>query len=133
MAIPALPQRSRRERPGGRPGRARRGRGARGAADQAAAQPGPARGTGRVAELLAGPGTAAARQKRDPGLPPQSRRYPARPPGPSPRGARRGLGAFSAGGAPANNRLARAANAELRVIALDLERPTADFTEVPAM
>jgi len=39
---------------------------------------------------------------------------------------------FAAGGA-AINQLARAANAELRVIALDLERPTADFTEVPAM
>ena len=39
---------------------------------------------------------------------------------------------FAAGGA-AINQLARAANAELRVIALDLERPTADFTEAPAM
>jgi len=39
---------------------------------------------------------------------------------------------FSAGGA-AINQLARAANAELRVIALDLERPTADFAEAPAM
>src|SRR5919206_1723561 len=39
---------------------------------------------------------------------------------------------FAAGGA-AINQLARAANAELRVIALDLERPTADFTLAPAM
>ncbi len=39
---------------------------------------------------------------------------------------------FAAGGA-AINQLARIAAAELRVIALDLERPTADFTEAPAM
>src|SRR6185503_5114450 len=39
---------------------------------------------------------------------------------------------FAAGGA-AIKQLARAANAELRVIALDLERPTADFAEAPAM
>jgi nicotinate-nucleotide--dimethylbenzimidazole phosphoribosyltransferase len=39
---------------------------------------------------------------------------------------------FAAGGA-AINQLARTANAELQVLALDLERPTADFTEAPAM
>jgi nicotinate-nucleotide--dimethylbenzimidazole phosphoribosyltransferase len=39
---------------------------------------------------------------------------------------------FAAGGA-AINQLARTAGAELRVIALDLDRPTADFTEAPAM
>ena len=39
---------------------------------------------------------------------------------------------FAAGGA-AINQLARAAGAELRVIALDLDRPTADFTSGPAM
>jgi nicotinate-nucleotide--dimethylbenzimidazole phosphoribosyltransferase len=39
---------------------------------------------------------------------------------------------FARGGA-AINQLARIAAAELRVIALDLERPTADFTEAPAM
>jgi nicotinate-nucleotide--dimethylbenzimidazole phosphoribosyltransferase len=39
---------------------------------------------------------------------------------------------FAAGGA-AINQLARAAQAELRVIALDLDHPTADFTEAPAM
>ena len=39
---------------------------------------------------------------------------------------------FEAGGA-AINQLARAAGLELRVIALDLDRPTADFTEAPAM
>lgn len=39
---------------------------------------------------------------------------------------------FSAGGA-AINQLARAAGAELKVIALDVERPTEDFTESPAM
>jgi nicotinate-nucleotide--dimethylbenzimidazole phosphoribosyltransferase len=39
---------------------------------------------------------------------------------------------FAAGGA-AINQLAHAANAELRVIALDLERPTADFTTASAM
>jgi nicotinate-nucleotide--dimethylbenzimidazole phosphoribosyltransferase len=39
---------------------------------------------------------------------------------------------FAAGGA-AINQLARIANAELQVVALDLERPTADFTEAPAM
>jgi nicotinate-nucleotide--dimethylbenzimidazole phosphoribosyltransferase len=39
---------------------------------------------------------------------------------------------FAAGGA-AINQLARVAGAELRVIALDLDRPTADFTEAPAM
>jgi nicotinate-nucleotide--dimethylbenzimidazole phosphoribosyltransferase len=39
---------------------------------------------------------------------------------------------FAAGGA-AINQLARIANAELQVLALDLERPTADFTEAPAM
>ncbi|MGV1013686.1 MAG: nicotinate-nucleotide--dimethylbenzimidazole phosphoribosyltransferase [Methyloceanibacter sp.] len=39
---------------------------------------------------------------------------------------------FAAGGA-AINQLARVAGAELRVVALSLERPTADFTESPAM
>lgn len=39
---------------------------------------------------------------------------------------------FEAGGA-AINQLARAAGAELSVIALDLDRPTADFTTSPAM
>jgi nicotinate-nucleotide--dimethylbenzimidazole phosphoribosyltransferase len=39
---------------------------------------------------------------------------------------------FSSGGA-AINQLARAAGANLRVIPLSLERPTADFTEMPAM
>ena len=39
---------------------------------------------------------------------------------------------FAAGGA-AINQLARVAGAELRVIALDLDRPTADFTAAPAM
>jgi nicotinate-nucleotide--dimethylbenzimidazole phosphoribosyltransferase len=39
---------------------------------------------------------------------------------------------FAAGGA-AINQLARIANAELQVLALDLECPTADFTEAPAM
>lgn len=39
---------------------------------------------------------------------------------------------FEAGGA-AINQLAREAGLELRVIALDLDRPTADFTEAPAM
>jgi nicotinate-nucleotide--dimethylbenzimidazole phosphoribosyltransferase len=39
---------------------------------------------------------------------------------------------FATGGA-AINQLARAANAELRVIALDLDHPTADFTAAPAM
>lgn len=39
---------------------------------------------------------------------------------------------FEAGGA-AINQLAREAGLELRVIALDLDRPTADFTEGPAM
>lgn len=39
---------------------------------------------------------------------------------------------FAAGGA-AINQLARIANAELRVIALDLDHPTADFTSSPAM
>jgi nicotinate-nucleotide--dimethylbenzimidazole phosphoribosyltransferase len=39
---------------------------------------------------------------------------------------------FEAGGA-AINALARAAGLDLRVIALDLDRPTADFTEEPAM
>jgi nicotinate-nucleotide--dimethylbenzimidazole phosphoribosyltransferase len=39
---------------------------------------------------------------------------------------------FAAGGA-AINQLARIADAELQVLALDLERPTADFTEAPAM
>jgi nicotinate-nucleotide--dimethylbenzimidazole phosphoribosyltransferase len=39
---------------------------------------------------------------------------------------------FAAGGA-AINQLARAAGAELRVVALSLERPTADFTQAPAM
>jgi nicotinate-nucleotide--dimethylbenzimidazole phosphoribosyltransferase len=38
-----------------------------------------------------------------------------------------------AAGAAAINQLARIANAELQVVALDLERPTADFTEAPAM
>lgn len=39
---------------------------------------------------------------------------------------------FAAGGA-AINQLAKAAGAELKVIALEVERPTADFTEAPAM
>jgi nicotinate-nucleotide--dimethylbenzimidazole phosphoribosyltransferase len=39
---------------------------------------------------------------------------------------------FAAGRA-AINQLARIANAELRVVALDLDRPTADFTQAPAM
>jgi nicotinate-nucleotide--dimethylbenzimidazole phosphoribosyltransferase len=39
---------------------------------------------------------------------------------------------FAAGGA-AINQLARVANAELRVVALSLDKPTADFTEAPAM
>ena len=39
---------------------------------------------------------------------------------------------FATGGA-AINQLARIANAELRVVALDLDRPTADFTRAPAM
>jgi nicotinate-nucleotide--dimethylbenzimidazole phosphoribosyltransferase len=39
---------------------------------------------------------------------------------------------FSAGGA-AINQLARAAGATLRVVALSLDRPTADFTEEPAL
>jgi nicotinate-nucleotide--dimethylbenzimidazole phosphoribosyltransferase len=39
---------------------------------------------------------------------------------------------FAAGGA-AINQLAQIANAELRVVALSLERPTADFTVSPAM
>jgi len=39
---------------------------------------------------------------------------------------------FAASGA-AINQLARIANAELQVLALDLERPTADFTDAPAM
>ena len=39
---------------------------------------------------------------------------------------------FANGGA-AINQLAQVANAELRVVALDLEHPTADFTQSPAM
>lgn len=39
---------------------------------------------------------------------------------------------FANGGA-AINALAKAANAELRVVSLDLDRPTADFTSAPAM
>lgn len=39
---------------------------------------------------------------------------------------------FAAGGA-AINQLARVAEAELRVVALSLDRPTADFTQAPAM
>lgn len=39
---------------------------------------------------------------------------------------------FAAGGA-AINQLARVANAELRIVVLDLDRPTSDFTEAPAM
>ena len=39
---------------------------------------------------------------------------------------------FAAGGA-AINQLAKAAGAELAVIPLDIERPTADFTQAPAM
>ena len=39
---------------------------------------------------------------------------------------------FASGGA-AINQLAKVAGAELRVIALDLDHPTADFTEAPAM
>ncbi len=39
---------------------------------------------------------------------------------------------FAAGGA-AINQLAREARAELRVVALSLEQPTADFTQAPAM
>ena len=42
------------------------------------------------------------------------------------------VGNFAAGGA-AINQLARAAGAALRVIPLDLDRPTADFTQGPAM
>ena len=38
-----------------------------------------------------------------------------------------------AGGGAAINQLARVAGAELRVMALALDRPTADFTEAPAM
>jgi nicotinate-nucleotide--dimethylbenzimidazole phosphoribosyltransferase len=38
-----------------------------------------------------------------------------------------------AGGGAAINQLARAVGAELRVMALALDRPTADFTEAPAM
>jgi nicotinate-nucleotide--dimethylbenzimidazole phosphoribosyltransferase len=38
-----------------------------------------------------------------------------------------------AGGGAAINQLARVAEAELRVIALDLDGPTADFTKAPAM
>ena len=38
-----------------------------------------------------------------------------------------------AGGGAAINQLAREAGAELRVVALSLEQPTADFTEKPAM
>src|SRR5258705_11383214 len=39
---------------------------------------------------------------------------------------------FAAGGASINQ-LARLANAELRVVALELDKPTADFTQDPAM
>ena len=39
---------------------------------------------------------------------------------------------FATGGA-AINQLARVANAELRIVALDLDRPTSDFTREPAM
>ncbi len=39
---------------------------------------------------------------------------------------------FEAGGA-AINQLCRVAGADLRVVALDLDRPTADFTQAPAM
>ncbi len=39
---------------------------------------------------------------------------------------------FAAGGA-AINQLSRAFNAELQIITLDLDRPTADFTQAPAM
>src|SRR6266511_526532 len=39
---------------------------------------------------------------------------------------------FATGGASINQ-LARIASAELRVVALDLDRPTADFTQAPAM
>ncbi len=39
---------------------------------------------------------------------------------------------FAAGGA-AINQLCRVAGADLQVVALDLERPTADFTQAPAM
>ena len=39
---------------------------------------------------------------------------------------------FAAGGA-AINQLARAAGAELKVVPLEIERPTADFTIAPAM
>jgi nicotinate-nucleotide--dimethylbenzimidazole phosphoribosyltransferase len=42
------------------------------------------------------------------------------------------VGNFEAGGA-AINQLCKAAGAELQVIALDLEQPTADFTQAPAM
>lgn len=42
------------------------------------------------------------------------------------------VGNFAAGGA-AINQLARVAGAELAVVALDLDRPTADFTQGPAM
>ncbi|MGN7868584.1 nicotinate-nucleotide--dimethylbenzimidazole phosphoribosyltransferase [Paracoccus sp. 22332] len=39
---------------------------------------------------------------------------------------------FAAGGA-AINQLCRVAGADMRVVAIDLDRPTADFTEAPAM
>ena len=42
------------------------------------------------------------------------------------------VGNFAAGGA-AINQLARAAGAELKVVPLEIERPTADFTIAPAM
>ena len=42
------------------------------------------------------------------------------------------VGNFEAGGA-AINQLCRAVGADLAVVALDLERPTADFTQAPAM
>ncbi len=42
------------------------------------------------------------------------------------------VGNFEAGGA-AINQLCRSVGAELAVVALDLDRPTADFTEAPAM
>jgi nicotinate-nucleotide--dimethylbenzimidazole phosphoribosyltransferase len=42
------------------------------------------------------------------------------------------VGNFTAGGA-AINQLTQAANISLNVIALDLDRPTADFTQAPAM
>src|SRR5262249_58723898 len=55
----------------------------------------------------------------------------------APPAARAGVsgrgGATCAAGGAAINQLARAAGASLRVIPLDLEPPTADFTQAPAL